>query len=265
MAETRGEGVDPLKRRDFLIKSASFLLGGLAGLSGASKAFAFPGKKPRLAIIIDDIGHSPPRARRFLALSVPITFAILPRLSHSQDLAHEIHEAGHEILLHQPMEPCDRGQSPGPGALYVGDGGGRIVKVMEENISQIPFARGVNNHMGSRFTASRREVLQTLGVLQKTDLFFVDSLTSSHSVAYETARRLEVPAAFRHVFLDHDLREEAILQSLQRLQTHALRHGRGIGIGHPHPETARAIELFTREFVNSEVSLAHISELIQPA
>ena len=256
--------VDPLKRRDFLIKSASFLLGGMAGLHGLPRAFAAP-VKPRLAIIIDDIGHSLPKARRFLDLSVPITFAILPRLSHSHDLAYEIHQAGHEIMLHQPMEPCDRGLSPGPGALYVGDGGGKIVKVMEENISEIPFARGVNNHMGSRFTASRREVQQALGVLRETNLFFVDSLTSSHSVAYETARSLEVPAAFRHVFLDHDLRERAILQSLERLRLHALKYGRGIGIGHPHPETVRAIELFVREFGNSEVSLVHISELIRPA
>jgi uncharacterized protein len=253
-----------MRRRDFLIKGASFLLGSLAGLSGLSRAYAAT-LKPRLAIIIDDIGHSFPRARRFLDLTVPITFAILPRLSHSHDLACEIHREGHEIMLHQPMEPCDRGLSPGPGALYVGDGAGKIVKVMEENISEVPFASGVNNHMGSRFTASRREVQEALGVLRETDLFFVDSLTSSHSVAYETARRLAVPAAFRHVFLDHDPQEKAILHSLERLRLYALKYGRGIGIGHPHPETARAIELFVKEFGTSEVSLTHISDLIGKA
>ncbi|MEW6668353.1 MAG: divergent polysaccharide deacetylase family protein [Thermodesulfobacteriota bacterium] len=251
-----------MKRREFLIKGASFLLGNLAGLHSLPRAFAAP-EKPRLAIIIDDIGHSLPRARRFLDLSVPITFAVLPRLSHSHDLACEIHREGHEIMLHQPMEPCDRGLSPGPGALYVGDGGGKIVKVMEENISEVPFAIGVNNHMGSRFTASRREVQQALGVLREANLFFVDSLTSSQSVAYETARRLEVPAAFRHVFLDHDLRERAILQSLERLRLHAQRHGSGIGIGHPHPETARAIAVFIKKHGDAEVSLTHVSELIQ--
>lgn len=251
-----------MKRRDFLVKSASFLLGGLAGLHHLPTSCA-ASAKPRMAIIIDDIGHSLCRARRFLDLDVPITFAILPRLSHSRDLAYQIHGEGHEIMLHQPMEPRDRGLSPGPGALYVGDPGEKIVRLMEENISDIPFACGVNNHMGSRFTASRREVQQALGVLTETNLFFVDSLTSSHSVAYETARKLEVPAAFRHVFLDHDPQERAILQSLERLRLHALKHGGAIGIGHPHPETARGIELFVREFGTTEVPLVHISELIR--
>jgi hypothetical protein len=253
-----------MKRRDFLVRSASFLLGGLAGLHGLPKAFA-ASARPRIAIIIDDIGHSLPKARRFLDLAVPITFAILPRLSHSRDLAHHIHGEGHEIMLHQPMEPRDRGLSPGPGALYVGDPGERIARLMEENISEIPFARGVNNHMGSRFTASRREVQQALEVLTETNLFFVDSLTSSHSIAYETARKLEVPAAFRHVFLDQDIREMEVLNSLKKLRLHALKHGRAIGIGHPHPETARGIELFVREFGTAEVPLVHISEMIQAA
>lgn len=250
-----------MKRREFLIKSASFLAGGLVGFGGLAQAFARP-SRPRMALIIDDIGHSVSRARQFLELHIPITFAILPRLAHTRELALEIHGGGHEIMLHQPMEPYDRGLDPGPGALYVGDDRKRIVRVMEENLTEIPFARGVNNHMGSRFTASKRETYQALGVLQETDLFFVDSLTSSRSVAYETARRLHVPAASRHVFLDNHPCEGAVLSSLERLRLHALKHGCGIGIGHPFPETARAIDRFVKGLRDSELSLVHVSRLI---
>ncbi len=252
-----------MKRRDFLIKSASFLMGSLVGLDGLTKAFA-ASHTPRMALIIDDIGHSVSKARSFLELGIPITFAVLPKLPHSAELALELHREGHEIMLHQPMEPCDRGLDPGPGALYVGDGALKIGRVMQENLSEIPFAKGVNNHMGSRFTASKKETFQAIGVLQETSLFFVDSLTSSRSVAYETARRLHVPAAIRHVFLDHYPSEEAIFSSLERLRMHTLRYGRGIGIGHPFPETAKAIGRFVEGLKDSDVSLVYVSRLASP-
>jgi polysaccharide deacetylase 2 family uncharacterized protein YibQ len=251
-----------MERREFLIKSASFLLGTLVGLDGLAKAFA--ASPPRIALIIDDIGHSLCRARHFLELGIPITYAILPRLPHSHDLAHEIHEQGHEIMLHQPMEPSDRYLNPGPGALYVGDEARRIVRIMEENIEDVPFARGVNNHMGSRFTASEREVHQALGVVKENGLFFVDSLTTHRSVAFETARRLHMPAAFRNIFLDNDREEESVFSRLQGLKAHAFKYGQAIGIGHPHTETARAIGHFVKG-LGSNLSLVHVSQLIDPA
>ena len=148
-----------MDRRHFLIKGASFLVGTLFGFNGFSKVFACgtrglrDGIQPRIALIIDDIGFSLGRARQFLDLNVPITYAVLPKVVHSQHLASEIHDCGHEIMLHQPMEPYDHEVDPGPGALYVGDKSEKIMRVMAENISAIPFATGVNNQMGSRFTS----------------------------------------------------------------------------------------------------------------
>lgn len=252
-----------MERRKFLIKSASFLLGTLIGLDGLSKALA--SSAPRIALIIDDIGHSICRTRQFLELEIPITYAILPRLPHSHDLAHQIHEQGHEIMLHQPMEPSARYINPGPGALYVGDEVGQIVRIMEENIEDVPFARGVNNHMGSRFTSSEKEVHQALEVVKQSGLFFVDSMTTHRSVAFETARRLNMPAAFRNIFLDNDRDERSIFSQLQGLKAHAFRCGQAIGIGHPHVETARAIGHFVRSLGDAGISLVHVSSLINPA
>jgi len=239
-------------------------LGSLFGLNGFSKAY---GKteifRPQIALIIDDIGGSRSRARHFLKLKEPITYSILPRLSHSQDLACEIHDHGHEIMLHQPMEPYNSRLDPGPGALYVGDGADRIAGVMEENIAHAPFATGVNNHMGSRFTSSEREMKEALKAVEKSGLFFVDSLTSSRSVAYKTARRFHMAAAARNIFLDNDHNEALILSQLFKLRRHALRYGSAIGIGHPFPQTARAIGRFSRALEDSSVSLVYVSALIK--
>ena len=260
-----------MNRRDFLLKSTSFLTGSLFGLNGFSKALAFGEQennslcKPRIALIIDDIGFSFTRTRLFLDLKVPVTFSILPRLLHSHDLAYEIHDKGHEIMLHQPMEPLSSHIDPGPGALYVGYGAMRIANIMEENIGNVPFAAGVNNHMGSRFTACPREIKEALKAVRKKDLFFVDSLTSSRSMGYKTARGLHMPAACRNIFLDNVLHESDILVQLDKLKRHAQKHGRAIGIGHPFPKTAAAIGHFLDNIKDSRISLVHVSKTLKRA
>jgi polysaccharide deacetylase 2 family uncharacterized protein YibQ len=240
-----------MKRRTFLLTSASVLFNGLLGLNGLSAAIGFSdGEKqplPRIAIIIDDIGFSRTPAKKFLDLEVPITFAILPKLKRSSALAEEIHALGHEVMLHQPMEAHDDRLNPGPGALYVGYGGERIARMVRENIAGVPHALGVNNHMGSRLTECRDEINQVLNVIENNSLFFVDSITSSRSIAYQEASRRRIPSAFRNIFLDNVRSEAYIINQLRVLETEAFKYGRAIGIGHPFPETARAISRFLAE------------------
>jgi polysaccharide deacetylase 2 family uncharacterized protein YibQ len=251
-----------MDRREFLIKTASFFLASTLGSNLFSKAIA---SEPSLAMIIDDIGPSVSRAMLFSDLGIPMTFAVLPRFPRSENLALEFRDSGHEIMLHQPMEPRDPEIDPGPGALYVGDSPEKILRVMEENISSLPFASGVNNHMGSRFTAYQEQMHQTLQIVKERGLFFIDSLTSNDSKGYKTAQLLHMPAACRNVFLDNILEVSAILRQLHQLARCSLKYGHGIGIGHPFPETATAIGLFLKEFKNSGINFVRVSELVTSA
>ncbi len=250
------------------MKSNVFLFGTFFAFNGFSKAFASPLSKtfshlqPRIALIIDDIGRTSLQARQFLDLGVPITYAILPRLQKTQALAEEIHDLGHEIMLHQPMEPYGPDIDPGPGALYVGDAMKRIDRIMVENISDVPFAQGVNNHMGSRFTSCEKEMNEVLQVVKSKGFFFVDSLTTNLSAAYSPAKKLEVSTARRHIFLDNCLEESTILSQLQRLKDIALRNGYAVGIGHPFPETAKAVERFLGTLKDSPFNLVYISQVL---
>ncbi len=256
-----------MDRRSFLYRAALLLAGNLIGLNGFQRALASQNGKaplsssPTISLIIDDIGYSRCRAREFLELDVPITFSILPRLRYSEELAFEIHRAGHEVMLHQPMEPYAHGLEPGPGALYVGDDRERIARTMEENVSQVPWAAGVNNHMGSRFTESEKEMLEALQVVAARGLFFVDSLTTSRSRGYEAARKLHMPAARRNVFLDNVRDKGEILRRLQMLKRGAMLHGHAIGIGHPFSETVLALRDFKSGLADSPVRLVYVSYL----
>jgi polysaccharide deacetylase 2 family uncharacterized protein YibQ len=136
---------------------------------------------------------------------------------------------------------------------------------VEANISSVPFAAGMNNHMGSRFTAAPREMLETLQVVKDRGLFFVDSLTTGDSKGYKTARTLHLPATSRDVFLDNRVEEGAILRQLHQLKAIAQRHGHAVGIGHPFAETSRAIRLFLKGLDKAQFELVHLSEVLPPA
>jgi len=255
-------------RRQFLVKGSFVFAGTLLGMMPFSKALAstfslsHPPGRSQLALIIDDIGFSRESADRFLDLEAALTFSILPRLSHSGELAERISLAGHEIMLHQPMEPLSRQFDPGPGALYMAHAPGEITKTVEENIIATPHITGVNNHMGSRFTACCDKIDAALRVVRERALYFVDSRTSGQSIAFETARRLGLPAAQRHVFLDNRRTVDAVTAQLVRLERRAVIHGTAVAIGHPFPETARALKIWSRQLPASGIELVHVSTLL---
>ena len=238
-------------------------MGGWLGLSGLSTANA--AGSARIALIVDDIGRSRSIAHRFLDIPASLTYAVLPHLPFSSPLAHEINDRGFELLLHQPMEPFDAQLNPGPGALYVGDSRHRIEEVVDVNLNAVPHVIGVNNHMGSRFTSSDTEILTALRTIKRKGLFFVDSLTSHRSCAYMTARRINMNAGRRDAFLDTSRHPSAILNRLYQLANHALCSGTAIGIGHPYPETAAAIDQFRAEIQGTGVEIVSITAALNPA
>ena len=257
-----------MDRRSFLYSGVLLMAGSFLNLAMFSKAYAFGAQRgksflqPRVALIIDDIGYRKSHAYRFLKMGIPITFSILPQLRNSQLLAHEINYDGHDIMLHQPMEPYNSRLDPGPGALYVGDREKKIGKTINDNISDVPFATGVNNHMGSRFTECQHEITDALKIIKEKDLFFIDSRTSNFSKAYGTARKLHMTTARRNTFLDNSRDETKILQQLHLLGRLARKYGHAIAIGHPHKITARAIGDYIKYHKDPDIKLVHISDIL---
>jgi len=257
-----------INRRRFILKCGLALGGFLT--CGSRTAQAWSGiaaqwgttRLPQIALIIDDIGQNRTRAREFMEIDIALTFSILPHLPYSCEMAEEMNRVGYEVMLHQPMEPFSKTQDPGPGALYVGDEPERITEVMESNISNIPHAVGVNNHMGSKFTESGNDVGQALKIVKQKNLFFVDSWTSNHSKAHAISRSFGIPTLGRRIFLDNVREESAVLAELARLKQCALRTGQAVGIGHPVSSTARAINRFARDRRNADIELVSVSELL---
>jgi polysaccharide deacetylase 2 family uncharacterized protein YibQ len=235
----------------------------LGAVARAAAAVQPAGAPPVIALIIDDVGHNRARLLPFLRLGIPITFSILPHLPFSRSLAERIHADGHEIMLHQPMEPYDRSIDPGPGALYLHQSPAERCRTIEGAIAGVPHARGMNNHMGSRFTESRPHVAETLRLFREREFFFVDSITTCNSVALSTARELHMTTAPRNVFIDNVWEERSICAQLVKLKTHAVTLGQAVGIGHPRPETVRALASFLDAGHGGDFEFAYASQVVR--
>lgn len=85
------------------------------------KLFPVPEKRPRVAIIMDDLGYDIQAARALLKLGFPVTFSVLPNVPYAFSTASLAHENGREVLLHIPMEPKSYPDAdPGENALFCG-------------------------------------------------------------------------------------------------------------------------------------------------
>ena len=140
-----------------------------------SKDTRHPGektKRPRIAIIIDDMGYHQQLGRQFLELDLNLTYSFLPDAPYSGELATAAFQTGRDILVHLPMEPKDPAKHPGANALSVQDTPEIIRQKMAKMLSAIPHAIGANNHMGSRFTEDSGAMQVVINTLRNRSFFF---------------------------------------------------------------------------------------------
>ncbi|MBI4797946.1 MAG: divergent polysaccharide deacetylase family protein [Desulfarculus sp.] len=224
-----------------------------------------PGARPRVAIVIDDMGYQVEQARRLLALDLRLTLSILPFAPQARETAELARSQGALVMVHLPMEPRTYpALKPGPGGLLVSMDPEALRQATRQALRQVPGAAGANNHMGSRLTEEAAALQPVLEVLRQEGLFFLDSVTSPRSQARDLARRMGLAHGQRDVFLDHDPTAAAITQQVHRLLKLAKAQGRAIAIGHPHASTIAVLTSLAPR-LKQEVELVPVSQLLTPA
>jgi polysaccharide deacetylase 2 family uncharacterized protein YibQ len=169
--------------------------------------------------------------------------------------------AGHELLLHVPMEPIGQ-EWPGPRALLTSFGRHELVSRLRAHLLRLPGFVGINNHMGSRLTADRDHMTWVMAELHARQLLFIDSLTTPRSVATDEARRQGVPYARRDVFLDNEPSADRILDRLAEVERIAKRKGHAMAIGHPHRATIEALRHWLPRLQERGLILVPVSAIV---
>lgn len=191
-----------------------------------------------VAIIIDDIGYDYRNSRAAVELDQPFAYAVLPFSPHAQDLARLANELDKNVIVHLPMEAETHNHALGPGALMMDMSQPEITAALTESVAAVPYAVGINNHMGSRLTRESNAMHWLMqAIVARGDLFFVDSRTTSGSVALQAALQADLAATARDVFIDNEQSPEAITHQLAVLVTRAKQVGHALGIAHPHAVT----------------------------
>jgi polysaccharide deacetylase 2 family uncharacterized protein YibQ len=221
------------------------------------------GNRPLVAIVLDDLGLDRMRTAEAIGLRGPLTLSFI---TYATDLAAQTQaarHAGHELLVHVPMEAVDRQADPGPHGLFTALSRDEIIERLRWGLGRFDGFVGINNHMGSKFTSDERGMTPVMEELRARGLVFLDSRTSPTSAGIRLAIAYGVPHAARDVFLDDDQTAEAIARQLARLEQLARQHGSAIAIGHPRDPTIAALKVWLPSLGEKGLALVPISAVVR--
>jgi polysaccharide deacetylase 2 family uncharacterized protein YibQ len=218
---------------------------------------------PKVAFIIDDLGYETEVAKKMMELEFPVALSILPFLQYSEFIAEEGRKNNQEIMLHLPMESSNSSANPGPGAIKSYMTEEEIRQAVRDCILNFPYIIGTNNHMGSKITEDREIMEIILEEIREYNLFFIDSITTKDSIAYEVAQEMKIKSAVRSVFLDNENDMKYIKRQMLEVQETALREGEVIAIGHSRINTFYVLKRMVPELIKAGIEIVPVSELVK--
>lgn len=218
---------------------------------------------PKIAIVLDDLGIDTRRSHRAVALPAPLTLAYLPYADGLEDQTRAARRAGHELLVHIPMQPHGADADPGPNALDMRLGAIEVLSRLEWDLDRFEGYVGINNHMGSLFTESEEGMRLVAEGLRDRGLIFLDSLTSPRSVAAVTAASMGVPTTVRDVFLDNTDTAAEVELRLAQTERIARQTGTAIAIGHPRDATLNVLEAWIPKAREAGFVLVPLTSVLQ--
>ncbi len=200
-------------------------------------------RRPKIAVVIDDLGVMRAHSAQAVGLPGPLTLAWFPFARDLPDQVAEASARGHEAMLHMPMQAHTNSiVQTGPDPLRVDLPPEVNLARLRSALAAVPDIVGLNNHMGS--VATRDLALMDLMACETRahDMLFLDSVVIPHSMGLRAAEAEGVPAAARDVFIDNDRNPTLIRAQLATTEMFARHYGYAIAIGHPRPNTLAALE-----------------------
>ena len=220
------------------------------------------GKRPLLAIVVDDGGNSLEMAKRVGSLALPLTWAILPYTRYANETAVIADNAGIPYLLHLPMQAeIDKDSKE----YLVGEGMDRrkIEDVTAKALDSLPSPIGINNHRGSLATSKRDIMFPIIDILKERDLVFLDSRTSGKSVAYQAAEAAGIRAFKNGGFLDGTPDKDSIRARFKQVIKTTQKKKHMIVICHFRPDTILFLEKLNEEYTELPVRLVTLPEMAE--
>jgi len=217
------------------------------------------------SIIIDDVGNNFEYGEQIINLPVTLTISILPKTAYAKDLARLARKNNKEVMLHLPMQSVEHHQRS-PGTLDLHMTRKEFNRQLRLNLNSVPYIRGVNNHMGSLLTRHPGHMTWLMDELsQHGSLYFVDSKTTSKSIAEKIALEHKIPNLSRDFFLDPDNKKGTLRKQFDAFIQKINQRGYALAIAHPYPETIKFLKAHLDELREHGIKLIPVSKLIRSA
>ena len=176
-------------------------------------ALAAPVYAGKLAIVIDDFGYRPHYENQVLAMPSAISVAVLPNAPHAREMATKAHSSGHQVLIHLPMAPLSK-QPLEKDTLRPDMSSEEIERIIRDAYNKVPYAVGLNNHMGSAMTSSLYGMLKVMQALREV----VAALgRRTHDAIEAEVDRGDVAWGGNWFFLVNNHRQEVLGKNVKRL------------------------------------------------
>lgn len=219
--------------------------------------------KPLIAVVVDDMGINRKRTLDIISLQAPLTSSFLTYGQTLDKFAAGAEAAGHEIMIHAPMEPKVKANLA-PDTLMTDMTEEQIEGRFAEMLAKFNdiTVSGINNHMGSKFTEDKERLGYVMNILKQRGMFFLDSKTTASSKGKELAVADGVDYAARDVFLDNENDYAYIMKQLEKTEKIARKKGFAVAICHPKSQTYLALKDWLNTLPDKGVKLVHVSEII---
>lgn len=226
-------------------------------------------EKVKLAIVIDDFGEDRNGVEEMLALQIPLTVAVMPGMEYSKEDAQKAHSAGHEVILHMPMENLSFTPDYYYGSMVIRNNfsESEAVEMVKKALETVPYATGMNIHMGTGVSRNKNLISAMMTYLKGRNMFFLDSKTIEGSVCPEMATKTGIKFFERDIFLEPPGRpnKAVALTELEKAVAVAKEKGFAVVIGHVGPvgrnETAQAIAESIERMQEEGVEFVRLSDL----
>jgi|GEM_PF-318355 len=221
-------------------------------------------RRGKIAIIIDDNGYSANECTQLSGLSIPVAVSVLPNLEFSRPTAICSHRYNKDVMLHLPLEPYINTEKYPDNYIIKTTMPPKVVqRHLNRALASVPFATGINNHMGSKATENYPFMSALLLEIKTKKLFFVDSVVTGRSVCRSVAQRVHILFGSRDVFLDNQNERAYIEGQFQELARVAERRGYAVGIGHARSLTWQILKEQAESLANQGFEFVTIRSLLR--
>ena len=238
---------------------------GLSPWQVYARPFNIADKRPRIAIVITDLGLARAITDRAIAeLPSTVTLSFDAQGPVVGAWGARARQDGHEIILQVPMEPFDYPNSdPGTDTLLTSmpdsDNLVRLLKMMRHASGYV----GITTISGSRMTTDSTKFALVLRTLHDRGLMILDARAAPHSVVTDMAVNANVPVATATQRLDGGMSPDELDEALNDLEKTALQSGRAVGILSPTPMALDHLQTWLKNLSSHGIALAPLSATVQ--